>query len=209
MFEGFLFPRGPKGCCFMKRKNSNLTKVAITAMLSAISFVLFLFEFPVIAAFGHLKLDFSDVPAIIGGLICGPWSAVLIELVKNLIELCVKGVGTQMGFGNIMNFIVGCAYTVPFCLCYKAFSKKLKESINITLSGIIGIISIVVMGILGNYFIDPPFFKYFLGIELSKEALWSAIWAATAINAIKGVMLTFLGFPVIMALVSRIKKYVK
>lgn len=193
----------------MKRKNSNLTKVAITAMLSAISFVLFLFEFPVIAAFGHLKLDFSDVPAIIGGLICGPWSAVLIELIKNLIELCVKGVGTQMGFGNIMNFIVGCAYTVPFCLCYKAFSKKLKESVNITLSGIIGIISIVVMGILGNYFIDPPFFKYFLGIELSKEALWSAIWAATAINAIKGVMLTFLGFPVIMALVSRIKKYVK
>lgn len=192
-----------------KSKNENLSKIAITAMLSAISFVLFLFEFPVLAAFGHLKLDFSDVPAIVGGLLCGPWSAVVIELMKNLIELMVKGLGTQMGFGNIMNFIVGCAYVLPFCFCYKTFSQKLKikRSINIALSGIIGIISITVIGVLGNYFIDPPFFKYFLGVNLSSQALWSAIWAATAVNAIKGVMLTVLGFPVIMAVISRIKKY--
>ena len=84
----------------------------------------------------------------------------------------------------------------------------MKESLNISVSGLIGVVSIIVIGIAGNYLIDPPFFKYFLGVELSSEALWSAIWAATAINAIKGVMLTVLGFPVITALVSRIHKLV-
>ena len=189
-------------------KKSALTFLVVTAMLSAVSLVLFFFEFPVLPAFSHLKLDFSDVPALIGGIVCGPVSAVIIELVKNVIELTVKGLGTQMGFGNIMNFLVGCAYVVPFCICYKAFSKKdkMKETLKIAVSGLIGVVSIILIGILGNYIIDPPFFKYFLGVELTSEALWSAIWAATAINAIKGVMLTVLGFPVITALVSRIHK---
>lgn len=191
-----------------QRQSSNLVKLVTVSMLCAVSFVLFLLEFPVIPAFSHLKLDFSDVPALIGGLLYGPWWAVVIELVKNLIELLVKGVGTQMGFGNLMNFIVGCAYTVPFCIVYKKIFKKAinKKSSAIIAASIIGIISIVAVGIFANYFIDPPYFKYFLGVELTEQALWPAIWSATTINAIKGAMLSVLSFPVVLALLERLKK---
>ena len=192
----------------MKNVNKTLVKIAVISMLVAISYVLFLLEFPVIPAFSHLKLDFSDIPALIGGLIFGPVSAVIIELLKNALELLTKGMGTQMGFGNIMNFIVGCAYVVPFCLAYKPLSKS-NKTMAIGVSGVIGIVSIILFGILGNYFIDPPFFRHFLGVEVTDEALWSAIWAATAINAIKGVMLTVLGFPIIYALLSKLRKIVK
>ncbi len=196
----------------MSNKNLSqnyLVKLAVVAMLSAISFVLFLLEFPVIPSLSHLKLDFSDVPALISGVIFGPLSAVAVELVKNLIELLVKGMGTQMGYGNIMNFIVGCAYVVPFCMIYRKLDKAGKKDKGILFGSFAGIVTIVTVGILANYFIAPFFFKNFLGIALDSAGLWTAVWGATAINAIKGVMLSAVSLPVIRVLIDRLQKIVK
>ena len=193
-----------------KARNENLVKVVTIAMLSAVSFVLYLLEFPILPSMGHLKLDFSDIPALLAGLMFGPGWAVPVELLKNVIEMLVKGMGTQMGFGNLMNFIVGCAYIVPFCLVYqKLVGKDKKKPVAIVVASAVGIVSIIGFGIVGNYFIDPPFFKYFLGVELTSETLWPAIWSATALNAIKGVMLSVVSFPIILALVDRLKKAMK
>lgn len=185
-----------------------LILMCVIGMLSAVSFVLFLFEFPVIPSLGHLKLDFSDVPALISGVIFGPVSAVAIELVKNLIELLVKGIGTQMGYGNLMNFLVGCAYVVPFSIVYRKM-KKNSEKKGIILSCVAGTLTIIVVGFFANYLIAPLFFKHFLGITLDNAGIWTAVWGATAINAIKGVMLSVISLPVIKVLVDRLKKYVK
>ena len=196
----------------MSNKNLSqnyLVKLAVIAMLSAISFVLFLLEFPVIPSLSHLKLDFSDVPALISGVIFGPVSAVTVELVKNLIELLVKGMGTQMGYGNIMNFIVGCAYVVPFCTVYRKLDKTGKKDKGILFGSLVGVVTIVTVGILANYFIAPFFFKNFLGINLDSAGLWTAVWGATAINAIKGVMLSAVSLPVIRVLIERLQKIVK
>ena len=212
---GFLFQRIPpdhgKVDQIMKRKNNSLVKLVTVAMLAAISFVLYLLEFPVIPAMSHLKLDFSDIPALIGGLMFGPWWGVLIELLKNVIECLVKGLGSQMGFGNIMNFLVGSAYIVPFCLVFKAVFKKKpgKKAVAVTAASVVGFVSIVLIGIIGNYLIDPPFFKYFLGVELTSKTLWPAIWSATALNAIKGAMLSVVSFPIVLALNDRLKKVIK
>lgn len=192
-----------------KSQISNLNKTVTVAMLCAVSFVLFLLEFPIIPSAAHLKLDFSDVPALVGGLIYGPIWSVVIELFKNIIEMLIKGLGTQMGFGNIMNFIVGCAYIVPFCLLYKNISKKHSKSLACSIAAAVGIVSIVLFGIVSNYFIDPPFFKYFMGVELTKETLWPAIWSATAINAIKGVMLSVISFPIVIVVVDRLNAIIR
>ena len=96
-----------------KNQKKSLIQIVTIAMLTAISFVLFLLEFPLFAALSHLKLDFSDIPALFAGVGFGPFYAVIGELIKNVLELITKGIGTQMGFGNLMNFIVGFAYVVP------------------------------------------------------------------------------------------------
>ena len=88
------------------KKNKKFTRYVVTAMLCAVSFVLYLLEFPLFPGATHLKLDLSDIPALVGAMLYGPGWGVLVELVKNVIELCVKGIGSQMGFGNLMNFIV-------------------------------------------------------------------------------------------------------
>lgn len=180
-------------------------KLVLLGIFSAMAFVLYLLEFPILPSLGHLKLDLSDFPALIGSVFFGPVFGVIVELIKNILELIFKGIGTQMGFGNIMNFIVGCSYIVPFSLIFRkyAFGKDVDKKRRATFAvvgGIVGIISIIVLGIGSNYFIDPLFFKYFLGIELTSDALWGAIWGATALNAVKGVMLAVAGYPLMLVL---------
>lgn len=192
----------------MKQKNkTGLVTLAACAMLSAMSFVLFLLEFPVTPpAMGHLKMDFSDIPALFAGVVFGPLYAVIVELVKNVLELVAKGIGTQMGFGNFMNFIVGCAYVVPFSFVLRKHKNEMKDTKNILVAAFAGLITMVVVGIGANYFIAPLFFKYFLGIEIDGAGLWTAVASATALNAIKGIILSLVAFPIVKGMVDRVKK---
>lgn len=200
-----------------KNQKKNLVQIITIAMLAAISFVLFLLEFPLFAALGHLKMDFSDIPALFAGIAYGPGAAVLVEFLKNIIELIFKGIGTQMGFGNLMNFIVGCAYVVPFSILFRSLKKKsekkgdytsAKETKYILLASVLGIAAIVIIGFGANYLVTPLFFKYFLGIELDGATLWAAIGSSATLNVIKGVMLSVVSFPIIKVLVERLKKYI-
>ena len=195
----------------MKRTKQNpLVVLAICAMLSAMSFVLMLLEFPVTPpAMGHLKMDFSDVPALFVGVLFGPGYAALVELVKNLLELVFKGMGTQMGFGNLMNFIVGCAFVVPFSFVLRRNQEKMKETKTLLIAGICGVLSIVIIGVVANYFVAPLFFKYFLGIEIGSDALMTAVLSATALNAIKGAVLAVVAFPLVKGMLDSVKKIVK
>ena len=125
---------------------------------------------------------------------------------KNGLELWVKGFGTQMGFGNLMNFIVGCAFVVPFSFVLRRNKEKMKDTKTILIAGISGLLCILIIGVGANYFIAPLFFKYFLGIEIGKDALWVAVGSATALNAIKGVMLSVIAFPIVKGMLDTVKK---
>ncbi|MBQ8503039.1 MAG: ECF transporter S component [Clostridia bacterium] len=189
-----------------KKTKNNLQKLVVTAMLSAVSFVLFLYELPpLVPAISHLKLDLSDIPALFACVAYGPWTGVVIEFIKNLLELIFKGVGTQMGFGNLMNFIVGCAYIVPFALVY----RKMKSTKGILLASAAGLLSILVVGVGANYLVTPLFFKFFLKIDLDSTTLWAAIGAATLTNLIKGVMLSVVSVPLIRVLLERLRRYIR
>lgn len=191
-----------------KSKLDPLIIICIVAMLSAIAFVLMLLEFPVapIPAASHLKMDLSDIPALFAAIIYGPGAGIAVEFIKNALELLIKGFGTQMGFGNLMNFIVGSAFVVPFSLIYRHNKKKGKdESKGILLSSIIGFLSIVIIGFVANYFISPLFFKYFMGITIDGATLWAAIGTATIINVVKAIMLSLVSLPIIKVIIARVK----
>lgn len=190
-----------------KNQKKSLVRVVTIAMLTAVSFVLFLLEFPLFAALGHLKMDLSDIPALFAGVVYGPGAAVIIELLKNVIELVFKGIGTQMGFGNLMNFIVGCAFVVPFSLVFRKLKSK-NENKALLISSVVGVASIVIIGFGANYLVTPLFFKYFLGIQLDGATLWAAIGSSATLNVIKGIVLSVISVPLIKVLVERLKKFI-
>ena len=186
-------------------KKTNVLKLVTAAMLTAIAFALYMFEIPLIS-FGFLKYDLSDIAALIGGIYLGPAAGVLIEFLKNLIHVFTKGLGSTMGFGDLMNFIVGSAYIVPFVICYNKLSKKMKKAIAILVSAIIGCVVLVGIGAAANYFIAPLYFKYFVGQVITDEFLMTYLVSATSLNIVKGAILSVVAYPVILLLLDKIKK---
>ena len=69
-------------------------KIAVIGMCSAIAAILMLFEIPVPFAPGFYKIDFSELPALIGTFAYGPVAGVMIELCKIILKLVMKGTST-------------------------------------------------------------------------------------------------------------------
>ena len=106
----------------MKRKKF-VRGIAVSAVMGALGFVLMLLEFPlpfIIPAF--IKLDFSEIPAIITAYAFGPQYGVLVCLIKNLLHLPLT---SSAGVGELSNFLLGAVFTGIAGLVYiKHKSRK-------------------------------------------------------------------------------------
>ena len=56
-------------------KNYRARKMVTVAMLASISFVIMFFAFPVVPLFPFMKVDFSEIPILIGAYLLGPGAA--------------------------------------------------------------------------------------------------------------------------------------
>ncbi|MDD6810542.1 MAG: ECF transporter S component [Lachnospiraceae bacterium] len=108
-------------------------KVAMIGMFSAISAILMLFEFPMPFAPDFYKLDFSELPALIGTFAFGPVAGVMIEFCKIILKLLFKSTSTAF-VGELANFAVGCSFILPASLIY-LFHKSKKNAIIGCVSG--------------------------------------------------------------------------
>lgn len=124
----------------------NVRMLTMTAVLSAIAFVLAFFEFPVPLSPSFARMDLSDLPALIGAFAYGPVSGVLIELVKNALQLLTSSTG---GIGELANFIMGSSFVVAAGLIYKHHKTKKTAILACLIASVImGVVATVV-----NYFI--------------------------------------------------------
>ena len=132
--------------------------ISMTAMLSAIAYLLAFVEFPVPLSPSFAKMDASDLPALIGAFAFGPLCGALIELVKNTLQLLTTSTG---GIGEIANFLMGASYAVTAGFIYNR--RKTKKTALLAC-----ILASVVMGItaaLANYFILLPLFERFMPLD--------------------------------------------
>ena len=122
------------------QKKNNITepifttrKVAMIGMFSAIAAVLMLFEFPLPFAPFFYKLDFSELPVLVGTFAFGPVAGTMMEFVKILLKLLFKGTTTAF-VGDLANFAVGCSFVIPASVVY-AFRKNKKSAIIACITG--------------------------------------------------------------------------
>ena len=93
-------------------------RVSIIGICSAIAVVLHVLDFPLIfLAPEFYKLDFSELPVLLGGFFLGPSAAVAIEGIKILLKLLLKGTSTAF-VGDFANFFVGCCFVLPATVWY-------------------------------------------------------------------------------------------
>lgn len=137
--------------------NKKTRLIAGCGVLIAVAVILQYIEFsiPVVPAF--LKLDFSDLPEIIGAFAYGPLAGCAITIIKNLIHMAVS----QSGFvGELSNAILGCV----FCLVAGAYYKSHKTKKGAIIGGILGAVAMALFSVPSNYFIIYPIYYNIMGL---------------------------------------------
>lgn len=129
-----------------------LLLIVTAGVLAAIATVLRFLETPLPLIPSFLKLDFSNVPALIGGLALGPVAGTAILFIKNLIYLPFS---STLGVGEVADFIISLALVLPASLFYK-YKKSRKGAIIGMATG--SAIMSFVAGPLMNYFLLIPFY---------------------------------------------------
>ncbi len=156
------------------------------AMLGAVSVVLMMFEIPLWFAPSFYKLDFSEVPVLIGTFALGPVAGVAIEFIKVVLHLLFKGT-TTAGVGDLANFLIGCSMIVPAGMFYRRKKTRKNAAIGMT----VGTVIMVVVGSAVNALVLLPVYAAAFGIPM--DAL---VGMGSALNPAITNVATFAAFAV-------------
>lgn len=190
-------------------KTNKLQKLTIIGVMIALSTVIYMFfpEIPLVPGVEYLKIDFSDMPAVLGGLTVSPLSGVVIEIVKNAIHLLRT---TTLGIGELMNIGIGSSMIIAVSLSSKLFSKLLKKdkmSVQVYfLSAAVGIIATIAAGWLFNGILTPVYFNL-MGIPVTGESVLAGVLGSTLLNTVKAAFNLLPFYPVYLAVYKANKKY--
>ncbi|MDD6316489.1 MAG: ECF transporter S component [Clostridia bacterium] len=183
----------------MKQKNKLTARsMAVIAMLAAVSFVLMLFDFSVPLMPSFIKMDLSELPALVGAFALGPVSGVAVCLVKNLLHLFITSTG---GVGELSNFMLGAVFTGVAGWLY----QRNKTRKGAFIGALAGAVCMAVVSVFSNYYIVYPVYTAFMpmeGIIAAYQAIYSGIdnlWKALILfnmpfTFVKGMLVTAVTF---------------
>ena len=144
----------------MKTKN-HIRELTVTAMLAAVATVLMFLDFslPMFIP-GFVKMDVSELPALLASFSLGPVYGVAVCLIKNLLNLIFHG--STGGIGGLCNFLLGAAFVATAGIIYRR-SKSRKTAV---IGCLVGAADMAVVSVPVNYFISYPVYaKMFGGID--------------------------------------------
>ncbi|GAA5417739.1 riboflavin transporter FmnP [Paraliobacillus ryukyuensis] len=177
-------------------QSSRLLKLIIIALLGAISMVLLFLNFPIPFLPPYLKVDFSEVPALIAGLLFTPAAGILVEAIKNLLYAMFMGASDPIGI--IANFVAGTLFVFPVAMLY----HKIKGKKSIVTGLITGTVAMAIGMSVLNYLVLLPAYSMFMGWETMSSAvkLGTVLGGVLPFNFVKGIILTALFVPLFIKL---------
>ena len=181
-------------------KKDTTHNLTVAAMLSAVAFILMFIEFPIpmlIPAF--IKMDFSDLPALLGAFALGPVYGVIISFMKNLLHIVIKGTSTAC-VGELSNFILGAIFSAVAGYIYKNHKSR-KTAI---IGAVAGAVAMGVLSVPSNYFVVYPAYVQFYHMPL--EAILGMYQAIlpSADSLIKCLILFNLPFTLVKGLLDAV-----
>ncbi len=182
-----------------QKRKFTTKQMVIIAMFSALSYVLMLLKLP-ISYLGFLEFEFSDIPALVAGLAYGPMTAVIIELIKNLIKALTSSF--TGGVGELANFVISASYMFTVCSLYKILKGRRKVITCCT----VGTVVMTLIGAFMNYFVMLPLYAVVFGgmdgiIEIANKTIPAinsveklVIIGISPFNLFKGAYIGFVGY---------------
>ena len=152
-----------------KTKKLNIRALTLTGVMGALAFGLMMLEFsiPIMPAF--IKLDFSELPALITGFAFGPLWGIAVCFIKNLIHVFISSTGA---IGEISNFVLGAVFVGVSALIYKHRKNKKWALISCIIASAV----MAVFSVFSNYYIVYPLYVKVLGMpEAAILGMYQAI----------------------------------
>lgn len=178
-----------------KTHNLKNTRTLVSiAMLSTISYLLAFLEINLPLSPSFAKMDISDLPALIASFAFSPVAGVMVELIKNTLQLLSTSTG---GVGELANFIMGASFAFVSGVIYRK-NKTKKMAI---IACLVGSVAMSITAGLVNYFILFPLFENLMPLEelilsfaefipIIKTKLDIMIYNVVPFNLIKGIVIS-------------------
>ena len=174
------------------KKRTDTRKLTSVAMLSAVSTVLMFFSFNVPLMPSFIKMDLSELPALIASFTFGPIAGVSVCLVKNLINVFFTTTG---GVGEVSNFLLGAMFVAPAGFIY----QKMRTKKGAMIASVVGAATMAGLSLVTNYYIVYPVYTNIMPMEVIIGAysainpnvtnLWQALlWFNVPYTFIKGML---------------------
>ena len=174
------------------KKRTDIRKMTSTAMLAAVSTVLMFFSFSVPLMPSFIKMDLSELPALIASFTFGPDSGITVCLVKNLINVFFTTTG---GVGEVSNFLLGTMFVAPAGFIY----QRMRTKKGAMIASVVGAATMAILSLFTNYFIVYPVYTNIMPLEViigaysainpHVENLWQALlWFNVPYTFIKGML---------------------
>jgi riboflavin transporter FmnP len=140
---------------------SKTHRLTVTAMLSAVSTILMFLDFSVPFMPTFIKLDVSELPALLASFSLGPWYGVAVCFIKNLIN-CLR---TSTGcVGEFCNFMLGAIFVFIAGAIYQRFHHH-KSRRGALIGALAGAAAMAVLSVPVNYFITYPIYAKLMPMD--------------------------------------------
>lgn len=141
------------------QSTTKLRKLTATALLAAIATGLMFVDFSIPIMPSFIKLDVSELPALLGAFSFGPVSGIAVCFIKNIFNLIFHG--STGGVGELCNFLLGVMFVVPASLIY----KKMKSRKGALIGVIVGALAMAILSLPLNYYLTYPIYSKFMPLD--------------------------------------------
>ncbi|MCG0573253.1 ECF transporter S component [Lactiplantibacillus plantarum] len=167
-------------------QHTTLHRLVGIALLGAIAYILMLLEFPILPVAPWMKIDFSDIPILIGLFLFGVGGAFVITIIKLLLHSAMMGFAIYDLIGSFASFLGTAVLILAFALVLRYYRDNPKWRMPVAI--VVATIGLVVIESLANLTFVLPFYLQVMGMKLSMSLNTVVLVAVIPFNLIKGLL---------------------
>ncbi|GAA3613660.1 ECF transporter S component [Secundilactobacillus similis] len=165
----------------------SIRQVVIMSLFAGISFLLMFVAFPILPFVSYMKVDFSDIPILLGMIMFGPVGGILIAAIKGLLYWLLTGVDIANFIGVAASFIASVSFLLPIYAVLKRMSNR-RLVTRLIWSVVAGTISLTVVLALLNWLVLIPLYMTVLGMKITMPLSQMVLLGVVPFNLIKGIL---------------------
>ena len=183
---------------------TNTRRLSTIAILSALSFVLMYFDFPLLPAAPFLRIEFSILPVLVGLVVLDLPAALGVLFLRSLLKILLNNQGVSTYIGLPMNIVALGVFVLAFGLIW----KKERTTMRFVLASLAGTIGLTFAMLVLNYAYAVPSYAKFANFDIENILGLSNYLLAMVLpfNLIEGVIFA-ISFWLLFVLLKPTLKY--